>query len=72
MTLVTKVLAEKKKIFLYNLLKLKNEEDILNLYLIDGTTGRIIFNSYVTSVSFDHNINLLCDDNGVYLSYFSK
>jgi len=47
------------------------ETNVLNLYIINGATGRILFNQYVSDVNFDDPINLLVDENGVFVSYYN-
>lgn len=46
--------------------------DILNLYIVNTLTGRVLFNSFISSVSFNHPINLICDDNSVFVSYYNS
>lgn len=51
----------------------KNKETaILNLYIINSSTGRILLNKYVSNVDFDYPINLVVDENGVFVTYYNK
>ena len=43
----------------------------MNLYIINGNTGRILFNQYVSEVSFEDPINLIIDENGVFVTYYN-
>ena len=42
-----------------------------NLYIINGVSGRILLNTYVSDVDFNYPINLLFSENTVYVSYFN-
>jgi hypothetical protein len=44
----------------------------LNLYIINGKTGRVLFNSYQLDVEFDLPITLAYDENSVIVSYFNQ
>lgn len=44
----------------------------LNLYVVNGATGHILFNKYRRNVDFSNWINLAYDENTVVVSYFSR
>jgi len=43
----------------------------LNLYIINGVTGRILSSRTQNNVDFEQPINLLYDENGVFVTYFN-
>lgn len=44
----------------------------LNLYIINGLTGRILFNQFILDVSLDYPIDLIVDDNAVFVTYYNQ
>lgn len=44
----------------------------LNLYIVNGANGHILFNKYRRNVEFSNSINLAYDENTVVVSYFSR
>ena len=61
---------------IFSLVKTRNEDDqsigSLNLYIINGLNGRVLFNQYISDVNLGYNINLVVDDNGVFVCYFNQ
>ena len=47
------------------------ERFVLALYIINGRTGRILFNNFITEIDFQFKINLVVDDNGVFVTYYT-
>lgn len=45
--------------------------DHLNLYIINGITGRILFTESQQHVDFTHPVNLVFDENAVFVTYFN-
>ena len=52
--------------------KINNEQTIMNLYVVNGVTGRILTNQYVIDVDFEYPINLLYSENNIFVTYFNR
>ena len=48
-----------------------NIRNTLNLYIINAKTGKIIFQGVQKSVDFNLPINLIFDENSVFITYFN-
>lgn len=44
----------------------------MNLYVVNGVTGRILTNQYVIDVDFEYPINLLYSENNIFVTYFNR
>ena len=49
-----------------------HDASTLNLYIINGGSGRILFNQYISDVNFDYPIDLVVDENGVFVTYYNQ
>ena len=50
----------------------KRSSDKLNVYIINGRLGKIIAKYQNNDADFNKEINLVYDDNGIFISYFNK
>ena len=44
---------------------------VLNLYIINAKTGRILFNHFQQNVELELPVNLAYDENSVFVTYFN-
>ena len=55
----------------FALLTKDSENQLMNLYIVNAKTGKIIFQSFQKNVEFNLPINLVFDENTVVVSYFN-
>lgn len=48
-----------------------NTDGVLNLYIINAKTGRIIFNQFQKYVELNLPINMVYDENSVFVTYYN-
>lgn len=71
-------LFDEKKVFYKNIdftnfaFVTKSSNTTLNLYVVNGANGHILFNKFKKNVDFTNYVNLAYDENTVVVSYFNR